>query len=53
MHIRGPVLDLDLLRRDERFTIAGCLVVQLVEAGTVAMGGEPRMHLRVGSQEFF
>ncbi len=53
MHIRGRVLDLDSLHRDECFNIVGCLVVQLVEEGTVATEGEPRIHLRVGSQELF
>jgi hypothetical protein len=53
MHIRGCVLDLDLIRLNESFDIVGSLVFQLVEEGTVATGGEPRIHLRVGSQEFF
>ncbi len=53
MHIWGLVLDLDLFPRDECFDITGCLVIQLVEEGTVAAGGEPCAHLHVGSQEFF
>jgi hypothetical protein len=53
MHIRGHVLDLDLFHRDESFSAVGCLVVQLVEEGTVARSGEPRIHLRVGLQVFF
>jgi hypothetical protein len=53
IHIRGRVLDLDLLRRNECFDLAGCLVFQLVEEGTVAPGGKPRVHLLVCSQEFF
>ncbi len=53
MHIRGRVLDLNMLCCDEHFDVAGCLVVQLVEEGTVAVGGEPCVHLCVGSQEFF
>jgi hypothetical protein len=53
MHIRGCVLDLDLLCRNERFDVVGYLIVQLVEEGTVAANGEPRIHLRVGLQEFF
>ncbi len=53
MHIQGHVLDLDLLCHNEHFDIAGCHVVQLVEEGTVAAGSEPRIHLRVGLQEFF
>ncbi len=48
MHIRGRVLDLDLFHCDESFNVVGCLVVQLVDEGMVAMGGEPRIHLRVG-----
>jgi hypothetical protein len=52
MHIGGRVLDLDLLHRYECFDVAGCFVVQLVEEGMVAAGGEPHVHL-VGLQEFF
>ncbi len=53
MHIRGRVLDLDLFHRNESFNIVGCLVVQLVEERTLATGGEPHIHLHVGSQVFF
>ncbi len=53
MYIRGCVLDLDLLHHNEGIDVAGFLVVQLVEKGTVATGGEPCVHLRVGSLEFF
>jgi hypothetical protein len=53
MHISERALDLDLLCRNERFDIARCLVVQLVEEGMVAAGDEPRIQLRVGSQELF
>jgi hypothetical protein len=53
MHIRGRVLDLDLFRHNESFNVVGCLIVQLVEEGVVATGGEPCIHLHVGSQEFF
>jgi hypothetical protein len=52
MHIQGRVLDLDLFRRNESFNIMGYFVVQLVEEGTVATGGEPRVQLHVGLQEF-
>ncbi len=53
MHIWGCVLDLDFLCRNEHFDVVGCLIVQLVEEGSVATGGEPCVHLRVGLQEFF
>jgi hypothetical protein len=53
MHIRGRVLDLGLFHHNESFNLVGCFVIQLVEEGTVATGGEPRVHLCVGLQEFF
>ena len=53
MHIWGCVLDLDFLCRNEHFDVVGCLIVQLVEEGTVATDSEPRIHLCVGSQELF
>jgi hypothetical protein len=51
VHVRGAILQFDLVQSNECFDIMGCLIDHFVEDGPISPGCKPGVHLCDGPQE--